>query len=224
MSDQNKVALSANLRQLSVLSRDAVENGSSHADVLLAVGDDLPDYDGLKVFCFVNGMMMRPFGAWPLVLLEAVAIVGLLVVVAKETDDLFEWLNKKFGGVVTLIAAVAGAGGLGLLGYRMLKGDERPKDAISLSTSALKGFIIGLFPGPFQSALMAVAVEQGGMFGIGPGGGGGGVISTVKRAVGLDEEEPDGEEDGELDDATIGSMADAMGVSKDEVYDMIARS
>lgn len=230
----------ANLSQISTLAAEAEAAGANHGDILMAVGKDLPNFNGLGVFCYANGMLIRLMGAWPLVLIEAVALIALFDFIARYTEDVLTWAKNKFGSVLTILAAISGTVGLGWLAFKWLTNDEKDGRQHSsagtgaIATSALKGFIIGLFPGPIQGALMAVAIEVGGTLGIGQGGGapeptiierqplptGPAFIAPQPQMADADDDDP---EDGvDLDEATVQRVADSLGVPTSQVYDMIA--
>jgi hypothetical protein len=223
----------SSLDRIGQLALEARATGASDGDILRSLGCRLDGFDGLGVFCHVNGFLMKMLGSWVLVTVQIISLVALLNQVAKTTENLWDWLTKKLGGLLGIVAATAGVAGLGYLGYKMLLRDKNEHDSsiAAISTSALKGFLIGLLPGPFQGALMAVAVEVGGVYGIGPGGAAPSTPTIVTRTAPAAEGGapplsggPSKDGDGELDADTIEAVADAMGVPSGQVFDMIANA
>jgi hypothetical protein len=222
--DMSNLALPAEnsdtLESIALLSERAQLEGASDAAVLLALAKRRGDYDGLAIFCTLNGFLMRIFGAWVVVLLESVALICLLTKIASYGDDVFTWIKDKFGSVIAILTAIAGIGGLGVLGYSLWSNqkDETKHDMIGITTSALKGFIIGMFPGPVAGALNAIAVEVGGTFGIGPGTAA--TPSMLERATAAVRSVLPGDDEG-YDEATIAAVADAFETDVEDVLDMI---
>ena len=194
------------LATLTQCVRQAKADGASDADIMLAVAASGGEFDGLRVFCWVNGQLMKLIGAWGLVLLEALALLALLSKIVETSEQIWTWMQDKLGGILAIVTALGGIGALGFLGYALFSDEEKKKKDTSvtaITTSALKGAIIGLFPGMIQGALVGVAVEMGGMLGIGPGG---------KDAIHNDTEEDEG-----YDAETLEAVADYFEVPVNDI-------
>jgi len=201
-------------QKLGELSAAAKTSGMDDGDVLSALGKTRETMDPFGMFCEVHGALIKAFGSLFILILETVAVLVLIQRVIETSNDFFKWIKDNLGTVFTIAAIAGGAVALGPMLFSLFDRDEETSGqrGLRLGGAAIKGFIIGLFPGPLQGALMAVAVEAGsGLYGVGPGGVAGPPVPT--------------EEDGgveEYDIETLEAVADLFKVPVNDVISQLS--